>query len=220
MTDHPNVIAALSAVMTDVHAVGKTGRNEAQKYSFRGIDAVMNAVGPALRTHGVVIVPNVEEANYREVEVGQKRTLQRECTVRVRYRFHGPAGPEDFIECTVYGEALDSGDKATAKAHSVAYRTALLQALTIPTDELDPDEHTAERSARPEPEPVDPRVSRDNAEALIAKCGDLGLTPSEVVKLGTEGRTDDPYEVHKTEVGAVKQAMDLLTPADGEQVPE
>lgn len=213
MSEHTNIIEALGAVMGEVQAVGKTGRNTQQNYSFRGIDAVVNAVGPALRKHGVVIVPIVEEANYREVEVGQKRTLQRECTLRIRYRFHGPGGPEDFIEATVYGEALDSGDKATAKAHSVAYRTALLQALTIPTDEPDPDESSPERSARPEPE-VDPRVSKDNAEKLIAKCEALELSVAEVVKLGTEGRTDDPYEVHKTEVSAIKEAMDLLTPAD------
>jgi hypothetical protein len=37
------------------------------------------------------------------------------------------------------GEAADAGDKATSKAHSVAYRTCLLQALSIPTHEPDPD---------------------------------------------------------------------------------
>src|SRR5690606_2912843 len=52
-----------------------------------------------------------------------------------------------------YGEALDSGDKATAKAHSVAYRTFLLQALTIPTHEPDPDESSPERSTPPPPPP-------------------------------------------------------------------
>jgi hypothetical protein len=41
---------------------------------------------------------------------------------------------------------MDSGDKATAKAMSVAYRTALLQVLCLPTDEPDPDSHTYERA--------------------------------------------------------------------------
>ena len=43
---------AIAAVLADVQAVRKGDRNEAQKFSFRGIDAVVNAVGPAFRAHG------------------------------------------------------------------------------------------------------------------------------------------------------------------------
>jgi hypothetical protein len=46
----------------------------------------------------------------------------------------------------VLGEAMDSGDKAVAKAMSVAFRIALLQALALPTDEPDPDSYSYERS--------------------------------------------------------------------------
>ena len=140
---------ALAAVMADVQAIGKEGHNSSQNYAFRGIDGVMNAVGPALRTHGVVIVPNVEDTNYRDVEVGKNRTLMREVTVRVRYTVHGPEG--DTLEGVVCGESMDSGDKGTAKAFSVAYRTFLLQALTIPTHQPDPDEHSYERSEAAQP---------------------------------------------------------------------
>ncbi len=42
---------------------------------------------------------------------------------------------------------MDSGDKATAKAMSVAYRIALIQALNAPTGDPDPDTQTYERSA-------------------------------------------------------------------------
>lgn len=48
-TDALPVHAALSAVMGDVQAVRKGDRNEVQGFNFRGIDAVVNAVGPALR---------------------------------------------------------------------------------------------------------------------------------------------------------------------------
>ena len=140
----PTAVAAFAAVMADVSAVGKDGRNQSQGYSFRGIDGVMNAVGPALRKHGVIIMPTTEDATYRDVLVGKNQTPQRECTVKVRYTVYGPAG--DSFSGAVYGEALDSGDKATAKAHSVAYRTFLLQALTIPTHDTDPDESSTERA--------------------------------------------------------------------------
>jgi hypothetical protein len=41
---------------------------------------------------------------------------------------------------------MDSGDKAAAKAHSIALRTFLLQVLALPTDEPDPDSFTYEAS--------------------------------------------------------------------------
>ena len=41
---------------------------------------------------------------------------------------------------------MDGGDKATAKAMSVAFRIALLQALALPTSEPDPDSTSYERS--------------------------------------------------------------------------
>ena len=65
---------ALAAVMADVKAVGKSERNAAQGFNFRGIDGVLNAVGPALRKHGVVVAPTVLDVKHGQVEVGKNRT--------------------------------------------------------------------------------------------------------------------------------------------------
>lgn len=138
------VIEALSKVMADVGAVKKGDRNEAQRFNFRGIDAVVNAVSPALRAHGIVVTPELVSIERDTVEVGQKRTPMGHVTVVVRYTF--TAGDGSNLSATVAGEAMDSGDKATPKAMSVAFRTALLQALCLPTDEPDPDSHSYERS--------------------------------------------------------------------------
>jgi hypothetical protein len=140
-----SVVEALGAVMADVQGVGKKDRNTAQNFSFRGIDAVVNAVGPALRTHGVIIAPTATVATSTQVEVGKNRTLMREVSLLVTFTAWGPDG--DSIDVQVAAESMDSGDKATAKAHSVAYRTALLQLLCIPTDEPDPDATSYERAA-------------------------------------------------------------------------
>jgi hypothetical protein len=142
MSDKPTVVEALSAVMTDVQAVRKGERNSQQNYNFRGIDAVVNAVGPVLRKHGVVVVPAAVTSSYRDVQTSTGKP-SRECTVTVTYRFYGPAG--DFIDCEVPGESMDFGDKGAPKAMSVAYRIALLQALCIPTDDPEPDSQSYER---------------------------------------------------------------------------
>lgn len=150
MTDKPTIYDALSRVMAAVQAVRKDDRNNEQGYNFRGIDAVVNAVGPALREHGVLVTPELLEVGYRDVLTSRGKP-SRECTVRVRYRFSGPAG--DHLDVVVPGESMDFGDKGAAKAMSVAFRIALLQALAIPTDEPehDPDASSYERAERREP---------------------------------------------------------------------
>lgn len=144
MTERLTVHQALSKVMGDVQAVKKDSKNQAQRFNFRGIDAVVNAVGPALRKHGVTILPeDVEVHRSNGTTASGKQTA--EVAVKVTYRVYGPAG--DSIHGKVAAEAMDFGDKAIAKAMSIAYRTFLLQALTIPTDEPDPDSESYERGA-------------------------------------------------------------------------
>jgi hypothetical protein len=154
-------VQAMNLVMRAVAAIGKRDRNLEQGYSFRGVDAVVNAVGPALREHGVVVVPLVDTYEYGTVEVGRNRTPMAHARVTVNYRFYGPDG--SYIEARSAGEAMDSGDKATTKAMSVSFRTVLLQALALPTDEPDADAHSYERSPAQDPEAVvDPNWSFDD----------------------------------------------------------
>lgn len=139
--EHPTVVQALSAVMADVGAVAKTDRNGSQGWNFRGVDAVVNAVSPALRRHGVVVLPSVLTHEVSTVQTSGGKPMQ-SVRVRVSYTFYGPQG--DSLDACSVGEAFDSGDKATAKAMSVALRTCLLQALMLPTDDLDPDHEVYE----------------------------------------------------------------------------
>jgi hypothetical protein len=145
MSDLPTIAQALAAVMADVTHVGKGDRNDFHKFMFRGIDRVINEVGPALRAHRVVVMPALLNLDSRDIQTDKGKT-SREVTVTVSYTFHGPAG--DCLVCVVPGEAQDVGDKAVSKAMSVAYRTALLQALTIPTEQADPDSQSYTREER------------------------------------------------------------------------
>jgi hypothetical protein len=131
----------IASVMRDVQSVAKKDRNESQKFNFRGIDAVMNAVGPALRKAGGFIVPTVEKADYQAIPSKSGGSLN-VAHLEVSFSVYGQTG--EPIIGTVVAEAFDSGDKATAKAMSVAYRTFLLQLLCLPTDEPDPDSFSYE----------------------------------------------------------------------------
>jgi hypothetical protein len=129
----------VTAVMTAVRAVGKDGVNKHQNFNFRGIDAVVNAVGPALRSAGGFIVPSVLGCEYsqgRSTAGGVLNTVHLE----VMFSIYGSEG--EPISGTVRAEAFDSGDKATAKCMSVAFRTFMLQVFCLPTSEPDPDADT------------------------------------------------------------------------------
>lgn len=139
-----SIHALLPVISAEVGAVGKDEVNKGQGFRFRGIDAVTKAVHPVLAKHGVGIIPVVESVEYETVEVGAKRTPMVSCRIVLSVTFYGPAG--DTLVTKVAAESMDSGDKATAKAHSVALRTALLQTLLLPTDEPDPDHDVYHRS--------------------------------------------------------------------------
>ncbi len=141
------IIKQLTKVMDEVGAVRKSERNTHQNFNFRGIDNIVNAVSPALRMHGVVVVPTVNASEAETLEIGQNRTRMGYVRVNVTYTFYATDGSN--IAATVVAESMDSGDKATAKAMSVAFRTALLQTLCLPTDEIDPDAETYVRSDAP-----------------------------------------------------------------------
>jgi hypothetical protein len=132
------IYAKLAAVMAELPAVGKDSKNEQQGWNFRGVDAVVNAISPALRNHGVIVVPELLECTYRDtLTAGRDPRPTREVTVRVRYTFYAEDG--SYVSAVVPGESLDQSDKGSAKAMSVAFRIALLQVFSLPTSEPDPD---------------------------------------------------------------------------------
>ena len=128
-------------LMSEVRGLAKKEKNTAQNFSFRGIDSVMNVVGPALRDAGGYIVPNIISSEYAQ-SPSKNGGINHIARLQVGFSVYGSEGLP--IVGTVAAEAFDSGDKATAKAMSVAYRTFLLQLLCLPTDEPDPDSFSYE----------------------------------------------------------------------------
>jgi hypothetical protein len=128
--EQPSVVELMGRVMREVSSVSKSDTNSHFGFSFRGIDTILKHVGPALRNHGVVVIPEVRDQKCETTPKGVR------VTVTVAYTFWGPRG--DSLTAVVPGEAMDAQDKASSKAMSVAFRTALIQALAIPTGERDP----------------------------------------------------------------------------------
>ncbi|ELI8238977.1 ERF family protein [Yersinia enterocolitica] len=135
------VYKAIAAVAKDLSEIGiaKGSRNAQQGFQFRGIDAVYNALSPSLVRNGLVILPRITERTVSE-RATQKGGVLFYVVVKAEFDF---VSVEDGSIHTVvtFGEAMDSGDKATNKAMSIAYKYAAFQAFCIPTEETaaDPD---------------------------------------------------------------------------------
>lgn len=175
------VHVAWSRVMGEVTSLGKEQRHDSPgaKFNFRGIDDVMNLVGPVLRKHGVSVIPFIRSIESRDF-TNKSGNRQHEVMVMVSYTVIGPDG--DTFEGSAPGESADSSDKATSKAMSVAYRTFLLQSLCLPTDEPDPDHYATDRS------PANPKQEEAQKTAAGLLAGDKDLATVERVKTWAEGK--------------------------------
>lgn len=128
----PSIHVLMARILGELPAIGKNSYNEQQKFHFRGIDDVMNALNPLLAKHGVFFVPDVVERidSERATRSGSAMYV---VNLHVRFRFYGPNG--DFIEASGWGEGTDMGDKATNKAMTGAMKYVLFQAFAISTEE-------------------------------------------------------------------------------------
>ncbi len=126
--------------------IGKGDRNTFHNFNYRGIDAVLNRVGPALLANEINVIPELRALDSRDITT-DKGKRAREVTVTVAYTYRGPEGDE--LVTVVAGEASDLGDSAVSKAMSVALRIAHSQMLQIPTGESDPAGKATTRGVEP-----------------------------------------------------------------------
>ncbi len=200
MPEHQNLAAALVAALADLMVVekGRTANAGSYSYDYADIGDVVKRTRPALAEHGVVVLTPVHE--------------------------HG-----NGLACTVVflhssGDRLDfgpfpfpHGKDAQATGSMVTYhrRYALVAALGMAAGDDDDGASAVPRERQASVVQESPYISAENAEALRQRCADNDLDVAEVVKIGTSGRTSEPGEVLRTEVKAIKEAIDTLTPAEG-----
>lgn len=139
------VYQCINAVQKQIASIGisKTNKNQQQGYTFRGIDDVYNTLSPILANAGLCILPRMINRNCVE-KINVKGTVLFYVTVDAEFDL---IAAEDGSKHTIktFGEAMDSGDKATNKAMSAAYKYACMQAFAIPTEgDNDADKTTHE----------------------------------------------------------------------------
>jgi hypothetical protein len=168
----PKVYGAMVQVMREVREVGKNGvgPQEAGRYAYRKLDDAVDAVGTALRTVGLLLVPVevvAHEIHQTTVSTNNGPCTWTTATVTMRWRY---IHPEDgsHQDVVMAGEGRDMGDKATGKANSNAWKNALVQSLNIPVQGMPEveDDHpvigAGQGPAQPQPTEHD-RQMREHA---------------------------------------------------------
>lgn len=158
------VYRCILAVSADLAKIGvsKSRRNEQQNYRFRGIDEVMNALSPLLVAHGLIIIPRILTRSSTEHQSKGGGTLFY-VVVEAEFDFVAVSDASTHT-ARMFGEAMDSADKATNKAMSAAYKYAAFQTFCIPTEgDGDTDADIQTHEVRPKP-PVPETINQQTGE--------------------------------------------------------
>lgn len=129
----PKIYGAIVATMKDIGAVGKDQTNTFDKYKFRGIDDVYNALSPAMTKNGIFVVPRVLRMT-QEDRASKNGGTQIHTVLDMEYTFYAVDGSN--VVAQVVGEAMDRSDKSVNKAMSAAFKYACFQTFCIPTEEM------------------------------------------------------------------------------------
>jgi hypothetical protein len=147
-----SVYQAISNVTAELarSGIGKTKRNAAQGFSYRGVDDVMQALAWALPRCGLVMLPRVVGRTERAAPSKSGGTIY-SVILDVEWDLVSVVDGSRTV-VRVHGEAMDAGDKATTKALSAAYKYAAVLAFSIPLEGIeDADAHSPEAGAAPAP---------------------------------------------------------------------
>lgn len=150
----PQIYGLIGQAMREISAIGKDSVNKQQGYKYRGIDAVYNALNPVMSKLGLFFLPEVLEQTREERETKTGSNLIYSI-LKVKFTMYAPDGSN--VSAVVIGEGMDSGDKASNKAMSVAFKYAAFELFCIPTEEMvDPDAETHEVKAKAPQKPAQP----------------------------------------------------------------
>lgn len=155
-------------VMREIDAIAKDRRNgQGSGYQYRGIDDVYNELHEPMAKAGI----------FTAIEVLEERSEERSsksggCLIyrilKIKYTFYAEDGSNLYV--IVIGEGMDSGDKASHKAMSVAHKYALMQIFCIPTKEAkDPEAESPEvrpRQQQEKPQQAKAQVKKQEAQVI------------------------------------------------------
>jgi hypothetical protein len=132
-----NIYQRMAAIASEVGVLEATKSDQGGvPFKFRGIDATVAHLTPLMNKYEVFAAPRVLSHVVTERPLNNGK-LVKTTQLEVEFTFYGPEG--DSVVAVTPGLADDFGDRSTAQAMSVAYRTALLQTFHIAAFGVEPE---------------------------------------------------------------------------------
>ena len=168
-----NIFEKLSYITAEIGVVEKNLKVQVnQNSSYKAVSErdVLDAVKPIEAKYRVYSYPVSRQIVDRDILVKENEyqgKITRTNTLFLRletvYRFVNIDKPTEFTETTVYGDGLDTGDKATGKAMTYSDKYALMKAYKLSTGD-DPDK---------DPSPENGYEQRDEQKATTKQISML-----------------------------------------------
>ena len=187
---------AVNNLMGQVGYVQKQGAS-GLRYTFAGERALIAAIRPHMVKYGLFIAPvevlSIENSSYTT----KNGAVMMRAIAVIRFELVHTSGQS--MSVTTIGEGADSGDKATNKAMTAAYKYAMRQLFCIETGD-DPDEFESVESV----EPI--------SAASLKKLNTIGASfygdewndkRHEIVTAVTKGRTESSTELTSAEADII-----------------
>lgn len=204
------VFAAINAIQADLakEGISKERTNREQGYQFRGIDDVYNALSPLLSKHKLCILPRVLNRTC-EQRPTRNGGISYSVVIEMDFDFICSVDGSRHI-MTTYGEAMDTGDKATNKAISQAYKNCALMAFAIPTEgDNDPDLHTHE-VVQPQAQQQRPPAQQTRQASATRQQQKAGTPPDNPSSPPAGAKTSNADAAIKVLVGEIARLAESM----------
>ena len=167
-----NIYEKLSLITEEIGVVEKGLNVQVTKTSsYKAVSErdILDAVKPIEKKYRVYSYPVKREVIDRDVLVKESeyngnttKTNTLFMRIETTYRFVNIDKPDEYIETIVYGDGLDTGDKAPGKASTYADKYALMKAYKISTGD-DPDKEASPEKGYTK---TDTKITKGNLNIL------------------------------------------------------
>lgn len=148
-TPHVNLAVQSITAKMAASGIGKDRENtNGPRFKFRGIDDIFNVLAKEYVADKIIILPAYSDRVATEYESkGGGRMVN--VAISGTYRLVSLVDGSELVSGPFVGEAMDSSDKATNKAMSIAYKYFAIQTFAIPVvGDEDPDGHSPQVEAK------------------------------------------------------------------------
>lgn len=200
-----NIYEKLTLITDEIGVIEKNLKVQVNKNaSYKAVSErdILDAVKPLEKKYRVYSFPSEREILDKDVlvkETEYQGTINRTNTLYMRvktlYKFVNLDKPEEYIETDVYGDGIDTGDKAPGKAMTYADKYALMKVYKISTGD-DPDKEPSPENG------YSTGTEKKATEGQLAVLNKLSDEQKDYIRKG--------YKVNSIEDLNIRQASEII----------